>query len=341
MKRFLYGSVGLALLVACGGGGGGQEPGTEGGPCYPNGTCNDGLDCVANVCVNPSNPLDVIGGTDVNDNGFSPTDNGEDTATDTTENTVFDGTYYIRSSKNVDAFFKYTEITGSLYVDQSDLKSFTLPNLQTVGIALQVTSNPTLISCQFPKLKTVGQRLDVKFNPALTSFEFPMLQTAEGLFVDGNTALESFEFPMLQDVSSHMGVGVFSRHKPNSTLVSFRFPLLINVGSIQISFNPALTTIEFPTLQKVENIHAFPKADGSYLKVWMNYSLKFFDFSALQTVTGNLWVDANTMLAQCLLDALIAQIQAADGIGGAIVTSGNNEDCTCEEVGGEVTATCP
>ncbi|MBI5526201.1 MAG: hypothetical protein HY897_07685 [Deltaproteobacteria bacterium] len=30
---------------------GGKEPGTEGGPCYGNGTCNDGLSCVADLCV--------------------------------------------------------------------------------------------------------------------------------------------------------------------------------------------------------------------------------------------------------------------------------------------------
>lgn len=70
MKRFLHGCLGLVVLLAACGGGGGKEAGTEGGPCYGNGTCNDGLDCVANVCMNPSNPLDADDGTDLPDNGL-------------------------------------------------------------------------------------------------------------------------------------------------------------------------------------------------------------------------------------------------------------------------------
>jgi len=54
----------LVLCTGCGSGGG-QEAGAEGGTCYPNGTCNAGLDCLSNVCVNPSSGTDIPGFTDI------------------------------------------------------------------------------------------------------------------------------------------------------------------------------------------------------------------------------------------------------------------------------------
>ena len=84
VMRFLYGSVGIVMLVACGGGDGGKEAGTEGGPCFTNGTCNHGLTCLSDLCVNLAPPLDVIGGSDVPDNGLQKPDiSGTDSLTDT------------------------------------------------------------------------------------------------------------------------------------------------------------------------------------------------------------------------------------------------------------------
>jgi hypothetical protein len=41
------------------------------------------------------------------------------------------------------------------------------------------------------------------------------------------------------------------------------------------------------------------------------------------------------------VDALITQIEAADGIGGSAYWSGNREEgCTCSEVEGETVAEC-
>jgi hypothetical protein len=44
--------------------------GTEGGPCYPNSTCNAGLTCLSNLCVNPP------GGTGGTGNGSGGIPNG-------------------------------------------------------------------------------------------------------------------------------------------------------------------------------------------------------------------------------------------------------------------------
>jgi hypothetical protein len=58
-KTFLLAAL---LVVACdkgggtsggGGAGGGTGSGAERGRCYPNGTCNDGLVCLSDVCVRP------------------------------------------------------------------------------------------------------------------------------------------------------------------------------------------------------------------------------------------------------------------------------------------------
>jgi hypothetical protein len=49
-----------ALLTAAGCGGGTPQ-GSEGGACFPNGTCNAGLTCLSNLCVNPEAKPDLSG----------------------------------------------------------------------------------------------------------------------------------------------------------------------------------------------------------------------------------------------------------------------------------------
>lgn len=63
----------LVLTAACGPGGDDtSEMGTEGGACYGNGTCNEGLTCVADRC----RLVAADGGTPVEDGGVQPTDGG-------------------------------------------------------------------------------------------------------------------------------------------------------------------------------------------------------------------------------------------------------------------------
>jgi len=47
----LVGVAASVAAVACGGDSLGPVAGSEGGPCYPNGTCNDGLVCLSSFCV--------------------------------------------------------------------------------------------------------------------------------------------------------------------------------------------------------------------------------------------------------------------------------------------------
>ena len=55
-------ALAVALVLSCGEPGGSQpETGTEGGTCFPNGTCNAGLTCASNLCVvMPGNGEDTI-----------------------------------------------------------------------------------------------------------------------------------------------------------------------------------------------------------------------------------------------------------------------------------------
>lgn len=40
----------------------GKDAGTEGGPCFANGTCNTGLSCLSETCVDPTGGSDDTGG---------------------------------------------------------------------------------------------------------------------------------------------------------------------------------------------------------------------------------------------------------------------------------------
>ena len=63
-ERLVVLSCLLGLLTCCGGGGGKQR-GTEGGSCYPNGTCNAGLVCLSQFCVNWSGDMDTVSQPDM------------------------------------------------------------------------------------------------------------------------------------------------------------------------------------------------------------------------------------------------------------------------------------
>lgn len=57
-------AVALALLVACSSSSYAEQNGTESGPCYPNGTCNEGLTCASNRCVRVDGGVTDAGPTD-------------------------------------------------------------------------------------------------------------------------------------------------------------------------------------------------------------------------------------------------------------------------------------
>lgn len=114
-------------------------------------------------------------------------------------------------------------------------------------------------------------------------------------------------------------------------MTSFSLPALTSVGKyLAVLYNDALTSFEVPALTSVAS-----------LLVYHNDALTSFEVPALTSVGSHLRVYGNTALAQCLVDALVEQIEAGEGIGDEIIISDNNTNCTCSEVGGVLEATCP
>lgn len=168
----------------------------------------------------------------------------------------------------------------------------------------------SLTSFSVPQLRAVGGPLTVLNNDVLTTFSFPNLRSVgDSLMVEDNSLLTAFDLPALTDVGEGRFDNVFI--KKNDSLNSFDLSALSQVtGSLFVRFNAALNS---------------------------------FDLSLLGGLGGFLGISDNGALAQCLVDALIAQVEAADGMGNGVDTSGgpNNPACSCEEVGGVLEANCP
>ena len=168
----------------------------------------------------------------------------------------------------------------------------------------------SLTSFDLPRIHTVGGSLSVVSNDALTSFSLPNLASVgDSITVEGNDRLTSFELSTLTEV----GGGKFD--------------------NVSVKHNDALTSFDLSALTRVA---------GS-LFVRFDAVLSSFDLSALTRLGGFLGLTDNDALAQCLVDALVDQVEAGEGIGDGVDTTGgpNNPSCTCEEVAGALEATCP
>jgi hypothetical protein len=63
MRSLVVALVALIGLTVYGCGSSGPATGSERGPCYGNGTCNTGLECLSNVCVKPASGAAGAAGT--------------------------------------------------------------------------------------------------------------------------------------------------------------------------------------------------------------------------------------------------------------------------------------
>ncbi len=288
-------------------------------------------------------------------------DEGHESA-DGSEDGICPGDYLISNVAEAEAIVDCTEITGDLEVTAPGVIDLALPNLETVGRSLSILGNDALASLLLPVLSTVGEDLSVIGNDALTSFAFPALGSVQGTLTVGRDthclvgthALTSFHFPSLVTVGLHIIV------EDNPELTSFDFPRLRSIGGIlKVGefcgvTNPALSSFSFSALETI----------GGYLSVHGNAALTSFDAPVLRSIGGSLLIRKtdsldvfclrsletvgvyveivdNAVLAQCLVDALIAQLQASGGVGDDIWIHDNNETCTCDEVDGHPLATCP
>ncbi len=178
----------------------------------------------------------------------------------------------------------------------------TLQGVTEVAGTLEVKA-PELTSVCLPELTSVGGDLSVTGNDVMTSLSLPGLTSVGGyLEVNHNASLTSFELPALAGSGGNLQV------YDNTTLTMFSLPALASIGgSFGVTDNAALTSFPAPRLTSVNG--------------WFR-------------------VHDNAALPQCLVDALVEQVRAAEGIGGETTTRLNNT-CVCEEVGGVLEATCP
>lgn len=191
--------------------------------------------------------------------------------------------------------------------DQAELNALT-EYCEVTGSLVVYNSSLTAIS--LPKITAVGGNLSVLSNTSLISFSLPNLRSVSGdTMVESNDVLISFDLSALTEIGEGQFNNVWVKH--NDALTSFDLSALTRVsGSLFIRFNGVQTS---------------------------------FDLSALAGLGGYLGVTDNDALAQCLVDALVVQIEAAEGIGDGVDTTGgpNNASCTCEEIDGVLEATCP
>jgi hypothetical protein len=157
---------------------------------------------------------------------------------------VVEGDYVIENSVDVALLAGVEEITGDLvFMESSSTASWTprawsitLPDLQSVGGTIQISSTLHVESLSLPSLTTVGGDLRVEGTYTLAMVEVPSLRTIGGaLMVNYASGLRTIEG--LEDIDSAQQVYVTS----NDSLETFEGPDL--VGAVFVMANPALTTV--------------------------------------------------------------------------------------------------
>lgn len=111
-------------------------------------------------------------------------------------NTRLDGSATITTAQDINALSAYTEITGSIYMDQANVASLNLPALRCVGDYIYATNNSALTSITMPNLRTIGTDggpggyLYMTGNSVLASFDFTnLLSVANYVYIAGNPVL--------------------------------------------------------------------------------------------------------------------------------------------------------
>jgi hypothetical protein len=118
----------------------GNSQGNEGGPCYPNGTCNSGLSCSSNHCVGGGSGSDASGG--MTSCGASATTTSNCTITQVSKSTVPDSSCYNNCADSVDP-----DICGSGCGDITTSSVQNTPGLQCGGTCVDFRSDENCGSC--------------------------------------------------------------------------------------------------------------------------------------------------------------------------------------------------
>lgn len=201
---------------------------------------------------------------------------------------VYTGSLTLSSQAEVNAF-SYTEVTGTLRIEGSDISSLTpLLSLTSVGGGLYIESNLTLISLSgLGNLTSVGGDLFLIENPKLTSLSgLGNLNSVGGnIYFRGNDI-----FASLVGIENLTSVGGYLSIYNNDALTSLSgMENLTSVGGdLSIYDNAVLSS-----LSRLENLTSV----GGYLSISSNPALT--SLSGLDNLTSlgeGLWIEYNTLL---------------------------------------------
>jgi hypothetical protein len=208
------------------------------------------------------------------------------------------------------------------------LATLSLPLLEAVETNFVLDDNAALADLTLPSLTHAGMQLYVKNNASMTAISLPVLEALEGhLSVAFNPALVELDLPVLTEVGLD-GVKYSLTVTHNDQLAHVAFPALTRIhGDLRVNGNDTLASFTIPLLA----------SSGRIVAITDNLVLAAFELPLLTEVGSHLWITGNPTLAQCLVDALVAQLD----VGGDLDLDDADPTCTCDLVDGTLEATCP
>ena len=133
---------------------------------------------------------------------------------------------------------------------------------------------------------------------------------------EGEAALTSLKLTGLTEIGGTLTI------RKQTQLVEWEMPELTTIGKfLLVQDNSKLKSIPLPSLVSVDKGPGGPEGTCGE--------------------ECSLYFSKNAALPECLIDALVEQLQAVSGIGGGVLSKNNLDSCTCKEVDGKTVATCP
>lgn len=179
------------------------------------------------------------------------------------------------------------EIAGGLHIENATaLKILSLPKLIKAPVSGVAVTAETLESVSLPALTEAGALYIRSYN--LSSLDFSALATVHG----------DLTLNVNKDINNMSSSGL------TGTIEQISFPMLKECGNVQIAGFAAVTAIEIPMLESVDNlsIEQFKTLETLSLPQMKTANdiyihganiAEELDFKSLETVTGNLKVDAS------------------------------------------------
>jgi hypothetical protein len=264
------------------------ETGEEGGACYGNGTCNEGLLCEKDICVKDPETDD-----DSSENSDDEADEpGDDDSADECD---IDYRVFM-TQKDIESIVHCKHITGELLIEGSNIEEIKLPKLESVEGGIEISDNSKLKIFSAPKLNWIGWEIFIFENPMLEELELENLVDTGSIVIGMNASLKSLTLPQFMECSG----GVFVMF--NDSLESIDVSVLDTVNDdIFIYKNASLKSFSFPKLLYI----------GLQLLVARNNVLETFDLYWLRNAQY-VAIAYNPQLPTELAEAVIEKIKEND-----------------------------